>query len=434
MNKHLLFTMFCCYILVACSSNDDDPSVNQGNVTSPNILLIIADDLGLDALSGYSEGSIKANTPHLDRLRNSGITFNNFWTNSVCSPTRATILTGKYGYSTGVKSPGDEISPNEISLQRYINEGTESSYATAIVGKWHLSGTNGNLNPEDMGIDYYAGLYSGAVTDYYNWSLTEDGVASRETDYVTTKFTDLAIDWVSAQTKPWFLWLAYNAPHSPFHLPPASMHSQGNLPTDQASIDANSIPYYMASIEAMDFQIGRLLDNIDDDDLTNTAVIFIGDNGTPNQVSQSPYGRRRAKGTMYQGGINVPMFISGYGVNRIGSDNALINSTDLFTTIASLAGIDVETYEDSKNFSPLLSSPNDVFRGFTYAEFNDETTDEWTVRNDQYKLIVNGDGAEELYDLSTDPYEDSNLLDNSLSNEAQNAKTALEAVLSQIRR
>lgn len=249
MPKNLLYSLLILILFFGCSP--DDNSNNDADPTASgdtNILLIIADDLGLDALNGYSEGSIKPNTPNLDDLAASGLVFNNFWTNSVCSPTRSTILTGKYGFSTGVRSQGDEISSSETSLQSYINQSNE--YATAIVGKWHLSGNRFSLNPEDMGIDYYAGLYSGAVSDYYNWNLTEDGVVTTQTEYATTKFTDLAIDWVAAQTKPCFLWLAYNAPHTPFHAPPAAMHSQGALATDQASINADPMPYYMASIEA----------------------------------------------------------------------------------------------------------------------------------------------------------------------------------------
>ena len=182
MPKNLLYSLLILILFFGCSP--DDNSNNDADPTASgdtNILLIIADDLGLDALNGYSEGSIKPNTPNLDDLAASGLVFNNFWTNSVCSPTRSTILTGKYGFSTGVRSQGDEISSSETSLQSYINQSNE--YATAIVGKWHLSGNRFSLNPKDMGIDYYAGLYSGAVSDYYNWNLTEDGVVTTQTEY-----------------------------------------------------------------------------------------------------------------------------------------------------------------------------------------------------------------------------------------------------------
>ena len=191
MPKNLLYSLLILILFFGCSP--DDNSNNDADPTASgdtNILLIIADDLGLDALNGYSEGSVKPNTPNLDDLAASGLVFNNFWTNSVCSPTRSTILTGKYGFSTGVRSQGDEISSSETSLQSYINQSNE--YATAIVGKWHLSGNRFSLNPEDMGIDYYAGLYSGAVSDYYNWNLTEDGVVTTQTEYATHKIHGLS--------------------------------------------------------------------------------------------------------------------------------------------------------------------------------------------------------------------------------------------------
>ena len=177
--------------------------------------------------------------------------------------------------------------------------------------------------------------------------MTEDGAGSFETEYTTKKFTDLAIDWIHQQDKPWFMWLAHNAPHTPFHVPPNGMHTQGNLPTFLDGMDET--PYYMAAIEAMDFQIGRLLDRIPEEERENTIIIFIGDNGSPNEVAQSPYSNFTSKGSLNQGGINVPMFISGKGVSRSGNDDSLITSTDLFATISELAGVTVNEIHDSKS-------------------------------------------------------------------------------------
>ncbi|MFT6338533.1 MAG: arylsulfatase A-like enzyme, partial [Halioglobus sp.] len=212
-------TFFFITVLTSCSEDPviDPPVVDPPIIESPNILFIIADDLGKDAINGFTEGSIKPITPNIDAIRNNGLSFNNFWTYPTCSPTRASIITGKYGYSTDVKWAGDVLSESEITLQQYIRNNTNNNYASAIVGKWHLSGTGLGVNPESFGIDYYAGLVRGAVSDYYQWPFSEDGVTSTETSYTTEKFTDLSIDWVNEQSKPWFLWLAYNAPHTPFH-------------------------------------------------------------------------------------------------------------------------------------------------------------------------------------------------------------------------
>ncbi len=435
MNRINILLILSCFFFLSCNEED-----NEGNTTPPsmntdlNILLIIADDMGKDATNGYTEGSIKPNTPHLDSLMNNGLRFNNFWTYTVCSPTRASIFTGKYGYSTKVRSQFDHIETSETSLQAYINQETGNKYATAMIGKWHL-GNGNNFNPETMGIDYYAGIISGSVQSYYSWQLTEDGVTNTETEYTTTKLTDLAIDWIDQQTKPWFLWLAYNAPHTPFHLPPSEMHSQNDLSSDQNEIDANPLPYYIASIEAMDYQIGQLIDQINTDERASTIIIFIGDNGSPGRVVQSPYSRRKAKGSLYQGGINSPMIVSGKNVNRTGDENALINSTDLFATIAALSGVNIDSINNSKDFSSLLTTSSSNFRNYTYSEYkyDDDNIDEWCIRNNTHKLIEKADGSMELYNLEIDPYENTDLLISTLSATDSTAKNILINQLATIR-
>jgi arylsulfatase A-like enzyme len=412
-----LFTTL--FIIISCNKSEDSNEIVD-LIQSPNILFIIADDLGKDAISGFTEGNIKPNTPNIDAIRNNGISFSNFWANPTCTPTRASIITGKYGYRTGVKAVGDELSALETTLQKYISTQTNNKYATAIVGKWHLSGNNSAINPEIFGIDYYAGLIRGAVNDYYQWQLNEDSATTQVTEYITETFTDLSIDWINQQSKPWFMWLAYNAPHTPFHAPPINMHSQGNLPAYNNGLDP--IPYYMAAIEAMDFQIGRLLDAIPEVERNNTIIIFIGDNGTPNQVAQNPYSSATVKNTLYQGGVNVPMFISGNTVSRSGTDNNLINSTDLFATIAEIAGISVNEIHDSKSFKPLLTS-NNTIRDYQYSEMDNGTTDRWTISNGEYKLIVSALGMEEMYYLVGDPYENNNLLNGTLSTIQENANS-----------
>ncbi|GAB5410435.1 MAG: hypothetical protein BalsKO_28000 [Balneolaceae bacterium] len=425
--KYFLLFLFSIAIY-GCSKNT--PTNEPESTSTPNILLIIADDMGKDATSGYPEGSVKPITPNLNMIKNTGLIFNNFWANPVCSPTRASIITGKYGLRTGVKNAGDILSTTEKTLQQYIKEETNSAYSSAIIGKWHLSAGGAGVNPEDFGIDYYSGLIRGSVQDYYNWDLTENGSSTSQAEYTSKVFTDLSIDWVSAQSKPWFLWLAYNAPHTPFHTPPVEMHSQGNLPDYSDELDP--IPYYMAAIEAMDYQIGRLLEAIPDDELENTIIIFMGDNGSPNQVAQAPYSPRKVKSSLYQGGVNVPMFISGYGVSRTGQDHSLITSTDLFSTIAQIAGVNIPKINDSKSFIGLLNESSQ-HRDFQYSEIDDGENNLWAISNGEFKLLVNENGQEEMYDLSSDPYETKNLLLGNLSSAQSNAKSILETELVIIR-
>ncbi|WP_323756465.1 sulfatase-like hydrolase/transferase [Roseivirga sp.] len=417
--------------LIACKS-EPAPEVDEIS-TSPNILLIIADDMGLDATPGFSEGSVKPYMPNLEALMNSGVSFMNFWSAPVCTPTRATILTGKYGVNTGILGVGDEITTNETSLQKYIDNNASTDYNHAVIGKWHLS--NSASNPTDMGVGYYAGILSGTVQSYTSWPLTENGSTSTNTEYTTTKLTDLAIDWLGAQSQPWFLWMAYNAPHTPFHLPPSDLHHQGDLASDSGSIDANPTPYYMAALEAMDTEIGRLLASIPEEERSNTIVIFIGDNGTPNRVAQAPYGRQKAKGTLYQGGVNVPMVVSGKGVTRGAgaTETALVNSTDLFATIANLTGIENTTINDSQSFVAMLSQANQEGRDVIYTEAIETNSAGYTIRNSKFKLIVFTNGNEEFYDLENDPYETENLLNGTLSTTEASAKTELKNKALEIR-
>ena len=405
------FINFFLILVFIFSCNSDEDSIASPSPVVPiaknNVLLIIVDDIGLDATIGYNIGSQKPNMPNLQNLINSGVKFNNVWSNPVCSPTRSTILTGKYGYSTSVLNAGDELSISETSLHNYLTQNT--NYSSALVGKWHLSGTPADHNhPNNIGIDYYSGMIGGGIQNYSNWVFSVNGNISNTNQYSTTKLTNEAIDWINNQDSEWFMWLAYNAPHTPFHLPPSNLHAQGQLPADQASIDSNPLPYYLAMIEAVDSEMGRLFNSISEEELANTTIIFIGDNGTPNEVVQQ-YNSNRAKGSLYKGGINVPMIISGNQVNRFSQDeNALINTTDLFTTITELCGVNNQAVHDSKSFISLLSSSfNSNSRDYIYSEIGNEN---YSIRNTTHKYIHFENGNEALFNLNNNQFEFPNLL------------------------
>jgi len=227
--------------------------------------------------------------------------------------------------------------------------------------------------------------------------------------------------------------LAYNAPHVPFHLAPTNLHSQGNLPSDDASIEVNPTPYYMSAIEAMDTEMGRLINGLSSEEKANTIIIFIGDNGTPNKVTQHPYSRSKSKNSLYQGGVNVPMVVSGAGVTRINeNEEALIHTSDLFSTIASIAGISTSSVENSTSFYPLLTNANASSREYVYTEISNNGIG-YAIRNATYKLIKYDSGIEEFYNLKNDAYENSNLIGTTLSTEASTAKIELESEAIRIR-
>lgn len=377
--------------------------------TKPNILLIISDDQGQDSSAQYSLSTDVPNTPILNALADDGIVFDNAWVYPVCTPTRASIITGKYGVQTNVLQVGDPLATSETILQELMSsDANTSEYNTAMIGKWHLGG--GRTGPNDAGIDHFAGIIGGGVSDYYSWSLNVNGANSTSTNYVTTELADQAISWVGGQIEPWFLWMSFNAPHTPFHAPPASLHSQTLIGTT-ADINANPRPYYLAAIEAMDTEIGRFLDSLSFAERENTIIIYIGDNGTPSQVRDQAVFPQGAKGSLTQGGVNVPMFVSGAGVTRQGEREArLINGTDLYSTIAELAGSTVGNQNNSESFVDSLTQANIMGRDYIYSELGGSG---WTIRNERYKLMVTDAGAETLFDLQLDPQENTDLLSGS---------------------
>ena len=415
-----LVTIFLC----GCENNQTNNNTSVVNNSShPNILLIIADDLGVDAMAGFNEiGAIKPNMPNIQSLASNGITFDNFWSYPVCSPTRSSILTGRYGFRTGVLNAEESstLPTTETILQSYLSDNLNKIYSHSIIGKWHLSNNEPN-RPTQMGVDYYAGLLGGGVKDYNSWSFTENGETNPFDGYITSKITDLTIDWIKQQEQPWFAWVAYTAPHTPFHFPETRLHSQGNLPFDQASIDANPLPYFLAMVESMDYEVGRLLDSLPFGELENTIILFMGDNGTHPQVLQAPYIRRQGKGSLFQGGIHTPLIVSGKGVSRINDrDSSLISSTDLFSTIAEIAGLNLPRYEDSYSFKPLLTKDTTHSKTINYSEslnLNNSNNSGYAIRDTQYKLIQLNNGTQMLYNLKTDPYEASNLISEELTPE-----------------
>ena len=406
-----------------------------GGDSAPNILLIIADDLGPDATPGYPVGGEKAAMPALAGLQADGVTFDNFWAYPVCAPTRASMLTGRHGIRTGVLSVGAGsagIGLGELAIQRLLSEST--SYSNAVVGKWHLSddANGGADNPNLMGVSHYIGLLAGAHENYWRMSYVENGQSGTTTQYSTSFFTDRAIAWLQEQNDPWFLWVAYTAPHTPFHLPPAQLHSRSGLADDEGAIAGQPLPYYLAMIEALDAEMGRLLEAVDRD---QTLVIFMGDNGPPGRVAQAPLVRGKVKGSLYQGGIQVPLVVAGPGIDRSGQrEEALVSSTDLFATIADWARADMDRVPaDSRSFAALLTGGEYAPRDHIYAQVDNNGLEAWTVRDQRYKLLVLEDGTEALYDLQADPYEEDAPLQAPLDAAASRARAALDSAAQVIR-
>ena len=398
------------------TESDPPTGVDPENESQPrpNFLFIISDDQGLDASAQYPYSQDLPHTPVIDALAQRGLVFDNAWATPSCTTTRGSIISGQHGVNSGVTTTPSLLDTNTLTLQRFLGTNSSAVYSTAVVGKWHLAGgntQNQQTHPNEAGVDYYAGNISGTLDSYFDWPLNINGVLSNSSQYHTTEVTDLAIDWIRQQDNPWFMWLAYVSPHSPFHLPPSHLHTQ-NLSGDASDIEDNPRAYYLAAIEAMDTEIGRLLDSLPVETVDNTLIVFLGDNGTPRSVIDTAvYQRSHSKGSLYEGGIRVPMVVAGSGVSRHNQrEPALVNTVDLFATVSEAAGLAGPAELDGQSFYGLLSDADEQSREYNYSEFVDADLNGWTVRDEQFKLMVFADGSRELYHLGDDPRELSNLI------------------------
>jgi arylsulfatase B len=415
-----------------------------------NVLVIVADDLGVDRVGVYGVGTDPPPTPNLDALAADGMRFNQAWATPSCSPTRAALLTGRHGFRTGIgkassAADGYPLALDELTLPEVLAH-APTPYTSAAVGKWHLAnfevghghhvleqgflhhrGNLGNLR-RDESVD-------GGVQGFFNYEYAVDGEVSRRADYLTSVEVDDALDFIATLPEPWLVYLAFHAAHSPAHVPPRDLYSGPDLVPGEASDQAR----FDAMTEALDTEIGRLLEGVPD----TTLVVFLGDNGTEREAAQGPYPDDEVKLSMYEGGIRIPLIVRGPQVAFPGStSDALVHVVDLLPTLAELAKLDVgATFPDLKldgvSFAPYLADPtHPSVRQFVYTErfidngFGPYTEHSRAVRDARYKLIWDMTDGYELFDLGLRWQEEDDLLAyETVSDEASAAFEALAPLL-----
>ena len=401
----------------------------QFDLNKPNILLIVSDDQGLHDVSYYGTKDIK--TPNIDFIAKTGIRLDNFYANSpVCSPTRASIMTGLYPDRAGV--PG-VVRTNPLNswghLRTDVNilpaELKELGYNSALIGKWHLGIDSPNL-PNLRGFDFFHGWLGDMMDDYWNhlrhninyMRLNENTI--KVEGHATDLFTEWSVNYIKSQQEsdtPFFLYLAYNAPHFPVQPPKIFLD---RVLEREKKIDSTRAKL-VAFIEHMDKGIGEVIDALKKtNQLDNTLIIFTSDNGghNPSQANNGPY--RDGKQSVYEGGLRVPTVIS--WKDRIKKNQIIKNnlmSADLFPTILEIAGSKKKYNIDGLSFAKQLISQNSpphkerlmyFVRREGGSKYGGKTIN--AIRMGKWKLLQNDpQGKYELYDLESDPFELNNLVD-----------------------
>lgn len=329
-----------------------------------NILCILVDDLGYGDLS--CQGAEDMQTPSIDDIARKGITFSSFYANStVCSPSRASLLSGRYPDMVGV--PGvirqnmennwGYLSKDAVLLPSVLNR---KGYHTAMIGKWHLGLESPNL-PNEKGFDYFKGFLGDMMDDYWthlrgglNWMRYNDEIIEPR-GHATDLFTDWSLEYLKMRNKdqePFFLYLAYNAPHFPIQPPPEFLDKVKSREKGISEKRAKNVAF----IEHLDYSVGRILKYMEETGLMqNTLVVFTSDNGGSLPHAQSNGKLRGGKQDMYEGGIRVPTFIRWDQKIEPGTvtDNFAM-LMDLYPTFCEVAGVAAPHSIDGISMLPTL--------------------------------------------------------------------------------
>jgi arylsulfatase A-like enzyme len=411
----------------------------MSKMDKPNFIIFLTDDQGYGDLSCM--GATDFSTPNLDQMAESGVRFTDWYSNSpVCSPSRASLLTGRYPGNAGVRSilEGHRTAtglPTEVPT--IASALKDVGYYTAMSGKWHLGLAEGS-RPQDHGFTDWFGFLAGCI-DYYShiyyWEMNMDGKAQyhdlwendegirRNGEYFTELITEYAIKYIRRSIeldKPFFLYIPYNAPHYPMHAPEKYLERFPNLKWDRQIM--------AAMLSAMDDSVGKIIDELKKHDLfDNTITFFQSDNG-PSRESRNwldgnidPYyggltGKLKGhKFSLFEGGIRSPAIInwpknipSGQVLNEPGS------AMDIFPTFLTAAGVDLNEYEsDGKNILPMVIDGEESPHDSIFWEMNEQTA----VRKGKWKLVLDGYLIEgvpsedniHLSDLENDMAESKNL-------------------------
>ena len=388
----------------------------------PNVLVILADDLGYADVGIHGCQDIP--TPSIDALAARGVRFTSgYASHPFCSPMRAGFISGRYqhrfGYVTNVAyDPHNTLLGLPVDVPTIAQRLQDVGYATGMAGKWHL-GSSHLHHPNARGFDDFYGFLGGghdyftvdmrrAMHENYRQPLQRNGTPLGLERYLTDTISDHAVEFIKThRDQPFFYYLAYNAPHTPLQAPEAVLQ-------EFAAIKNEKRRKYAAMVHQMDVGIGRVLDALEATGVLNqTLVFFLSDNGGPSSANGSSNKPLRGnKGDVYEGGIRVPFVASWPDRLPRGStyDQPVI-SFDISCTALAVAEAERADQDEGVNLIPFLTGAD---RGTPHSSlfFRKEGGVAWAVRSGKWKLVAKaGGGDRELYDLDADISESQNVLD-----------------------
>lgn len=376
----------------ACTSNTE--------IKNPNVIIFLTDDQGWGDLSVSGNNNLE--TPNIDRLAKTGVSFSHFYVSPVCSPTRAELLTGRYHPRSGVystSSGGERMDLDEKTIAEYFKN---AGYSTALYGKWH-NGMQASYHPNARGFDDFYGFCSGHWGNYFSPMLEHNGEIVNGNGYLIDDFTDKGIEFIERhKEKPFFLILPYNSPHSPMQVPDRwwEKFKDKELKMRHYNIQEEDIQFTRAALamcENIDWNVGRVISKIESLGLNETTIfVFLSDNG-PNSWRWNN-GKKGRKGSTDEGGVHSPLFIkwdSNLQESRI--VNHIAGAIDILPTLLDLAGIDFEPQNPLDGLSLKALMTHDLIdwnERLLFSHWGGKTS----VRNQRFRL----DNEGKLFNIETD--------------------------------
>lgn len=370
----------------------------------PNVLVILADDQGWGDLSVH--GNVNLQTPSIDSLARDGALFERFYVCSVCAPTRAEFLTGRYhsrGGVHGVTTGAERLNLDETTIAEVFKA---AGYATGAFGKWH-NGTQYPYHPNGRGFDEFYGFCSGHWGDYFSPPLEHNGAMVRGNGFIIDDLTDRAMAFIEKnRQRPFFCYVPYNTPHTPFQVPDRFYDKFADAPIalrhrdpEKEQLDATRCA--LAMCENIDWNVQRILQKLDDLGLVEkTIVVYFSDNG-PNSWRFNG-GMKGRKGSTDEGGLRAPCLVRWPGRIKPGTRvGPIAGAIDLLPTLADLAGVPIAGGKplDGLSLKPLLLA---AAENWPQRRIFSHQNGQVSVRTQQYRL----DKAGRLYDMTADPGQD----------------------------